>query len=145
MKSNRKRMNVQPRQVTPARMEELVSELQLEIARRAYHFYECRRRQAGAADEDWQRAENELAASPVADWLDGEDAICARVFAYEFAANELEYAVEPHRIRVCGKRASAPQWLLCTIDSPEAFVPAEVTAHFSECCLELRLPKIAIA
>lgn len=142
MKKDFGRMPAQPRQVMPGQMAELVSELRQEIARRAYHFYECRERQSGTADEDWHRAEHELVASPLADWLDGEDAITAKVFIHDFTAEELEYTVEPHCVQVCGKRVGAPQWLFCNIKSTDAFVSAAVTAYFSECCLELRLPKV---
>jgi len=119
------------------------------IAQRAYELFETRGRTPGNEAEDWLRAEAELLQPLKLELSESNDAYAVRSPVPGFKADELMLAVEPRRLRIGGKRASAaqtrgtaePRHLFHVLDLGAEIDPSRVTAGLRGDILELVLPK----
>lgn len=134
-----------------------VQQVQLAVARRAYELFETRNQEHGHDWEDWFQAESELL-RPTCVVVSGSDGrISLRVNVLGFEADELQVAIEPRRITVCGRKKlrSAeergeltntdfyPDQLLRTIDVETEIDPEAAIVELQSGILKFELPKIA--
>lgn len=133
-----------------------MQQVQLAVARRAYELFEARNREHGHDWEDWFQAESELLRPTTIVVSDADGRLGVRVNVLGFEADELQVAIEPRRITVCGRKklgpadegggANAnfyPDQLLRIIDVASEIDPKGAVVELKSGILKFELPKIA--
>jgi len=133
-----------------------MQQVQLAVARRAYELFETRNREHGHDWEDWFQAESELLRPAPVVVSEADGRLSVRVNVLGFEADELQVAIEPRRITVCGRKklgpadesgeANAsfyPDQLLRIIDLESEIDPKGAIVELKSGILKFELPKIA--
>jgi HSP20 family protein len=111
---------------------EQMKEFSQSVARRAYEYFEARRREFGHDLEDWFRAESELMRRVPVEIKDADGQITVRAEVPGFAADEIKVSVEPQRLVISGKSEKT------TEEKQEQTLLSEFRSN--QFCRELRLP-----
>jgi hypothetical protein len=125
------------------------------VARRAFQISEGRGFAPGHEDEDWQRAESEIASPLCGGWTVASDRIVVTTTASRFKEGALEICVEPRRVAIFARQQTSTeqsvpaedrdnpqeQQIVRILDLPVDVEPSGVTARFHHCMLEISLPK----
>ncbi len=134
---------------------ERLAEINNQIARRAYEFFEANGSVHGRDIENWARAEREILRTVPLEVLETETEITILAETPGFNEKDLEVRVEPRRLLIAGKRGGATeqkegktvyserhsQQIFRVVDLPSRIDPEGVKATLSDGLLEITLPK----
>jgi len=146
--------------VEPKSLLERITQIQQDIARRAFEIFEKGGGFWGRDLEDWLKAETELLHPAHLNITESEDALTVRAEVPGFSASDLNIAVEPQRLTISGKKETSTEdkkkgktvyeercsnELLRIITLLVEVDPAKTTATLKHGVLEITLPKTAQA
>lgn len=74
------------------------------VSQRAYELFDGRGRQPGRDLEDWLKAESELMLKPDIEVTEKGKKVVINAKVSDFSKDELEVAMEPDRVAICGSK-----------------------------------------
>jgi HSP20 family protein len=129
------------------------------IARRAFELFETNGRWLGRDLENWFRAESEMLHPVHMEIKERDDGFTVQAEVPGFTAKDLEITVEPHCLKIAGKRETKEEekkgktirseWcadqILRSINLPAHVDASKVSANLKDGILTIDLPKAAQA
>lgn len=135
---------------------DLVSEVNNEVARRAYLLFESRGSAHGNDQNDWLRAQSEILVNVPVDVIETETGLTIRADVPGLNQNNLEVRVVPRAICIIGTRQVASDQVgekivyserrsnqfFRTLELPSEIDPEKTVATLGDGVLEIKLPKV---
>jgi len=135
---------------------ELASEIENQIARRAYELFESRGSAHGCDHDDWLRAQSEIVVNVPIDVSETEAELIVRADVPGLNENDVEVRVAPRALCIVGKRKMGPtregekslysertsNQIFRALDLPSEIDPERTVATLGDGVLEIKLLKV---